>query len=260
MKGIKWVAILFVLMSFVGSAQNNIPEAPKKKTSVYDNANILSAQENRQLTNKLIRYADTTSTQIVVVSIPSLEGADIAMYGTELAHNWGIGQKGKDNGVLVLVAKNDRKLTIRTGYGVEHLLTDALSRRIIENVITPEFKRGSYYQGLNKGTDVIIQVLEGEFKADPKEKGSEKSKVKALFILIVIILFFVLTNRNKGGKGGRGRGNIGAGDIFTAILFSNMGRSSGGFGSGGFGGGSSGGFGGGFGGGGFGGGGASGDW
>ena len=183
------------------------------------------------------------------------------MFAAELGQKWGIGQKGKDNGVLILVAKNERKVNISTGYGVEHLLTDALSRRIVENIITPNFKSGNFYAGLNKGTDAVFKVLTGEFKANPKEQKSKtSSKLKGFFIFIVILLFFIFRNRNNrgGGKGGRRRDM--SSDILTAILFSNMGRSSGGFGGGSSGGFGGGGFSGGFGGGGFGGGGASGSW
>lgn len=251
--------LLFFLGFFsVCFAQTGIPEAPKFQTSVYDNGQMLSAQEKSFLEQKLIRYNDTTSTQIVVVTINSLDGQDIALYGTELAHKWGIGEKGKDNGVLLLVSKSDRKLNITTGYGVEHLLTDALSRRIIENIIKPQFKSGNIYAGLDEGTTAIMQVLNGEFKGTPKTKSNDSAKLKGLLILLAIVAFLIFKRRNNGGGNG-GRRDMSS-DILTAILFSNMGRSSGSFGGGSFGGGSSGGFGGGFGGGGFGGGGASGSW
>ncbi|WP_243739397.1 TPM domain-containing protein [Flavicella sediminum] len=255
--------LLFVGMSFYGTAQQSIPEKPKVQTSVYDDAKLLNAQQKKQLEQKLIRYSDSTSTQLVVLTLTTIGSNDIAMFATEIAHKWGIGLKGKDNGVLVLVAKNQRKVTIATGYGIEHKLTDALSRRIIENIIKPEFKTGDFYAGLDKGTSVIIDILSGTYKASPKNTATEnnssaKSNALLVVVVIVIILFFV--SRNRGGGGGRGNRNVSS-DILTAILFSSMGRSSGGFGSssGGFGG-SSGGFGGGFGGGGFGGGGASGSW
>jgi len=171
-------------------------------------------------------------------------------------------QKGKDNGVLLLVAVDDRKLTIRTGYGVEHLLTDAYSRRIIEQVIKPEFIQGNYYRGIDKGTTYIIKALNGEFKAEPVQESGDSGFIIIFIIFFIIILFIILSNRNN--KGGGYRTNS-TGSIFETIILSNSGRggfSGGEFGgsSGGFGGGSSGGFGGGFGGGGFGGGGASGSW
>jgi len=164
-----------------------------------------------------------------------------------------------------LVAVNDRKLTIRTGYGVEHLLTDAYSRRIIEQVIKPEFKQGNYYNGLDKGTTYIIESLNGEFKGTPQHNTSsnDDGMLVVFIVFFIIILIIVLSNRNKGNRGSGNRTNS-TGSILETIILSNRGRggfSGGGFGgsSGGFGG-SSGGFGGGFGGGGFGGGGASGSW
>ncbi len=225
---------------------------------------MMNGNEAKRLEQKLINYSDTTSTQIVVITINSLEGNDIAMYATELAHKWGIGQKDEDNGIVLLVSKDDRRMTIRTGYGVEHLLTDALSKRIIENIITPAFKQGQYYQGLDQGTDAIIQIMNGEYQG---ERNSERPQGKFpafLIVIIFIVIMMILSRRNKGGgkNGGRKSGGF---SLLDAIILSNAGR--GGFGNrGGFGGGSSGGgfgggsFGGGFGGGGFGGGGASGGW
>ena len=236
------------------------PDKPKTQKPVYDYADMLSDSEESRLNQKLTTYADTTSTQIVVLTVKSLNGIDIAMYGTELAQRWGIGQKGKDNGVLLLISKQDRDISIRTGYGTEATLTDALSRRIIEQVIKPDFKNDDFYGGINRGTDAMILALQGEFKGTPQRRGSgDQGKGNALGIIIfIVILVLIFSRNNKGGRGGGKRGV--AGDILTAIILSNMGgRRSSGFGGGGFGGGG-GGFGGGFGGGGFGGGGASGSW
>lgn len=242
------------------------PLAKKETTfkGVYDYANILSSQETQALSNKLIRYSDTTSTQIAIATITSLEGNDIAMLATEKAHEWGIGQKGKDNGVFILIAQNDRKVHIATGYGVEHLLTDYLSKQIIDGIITPNFKKQQYYNGLNQATDVIIKVLAGEYKGDAKKSSKGKGNIIILVLIIGGIIFF-MSRGNNSGKGNGGSNNRGGGldssDIFTAILLGSMGSSRGYRGGSGFGGG--GGFsggGGGFGGGGFGGGGASGGW
>jgi uncharacterized protein len=259
-------SLLFVLLMFCYyplRAQDYLPAKPKIETSVYDQAHMMSETEAKMLEQKLIRYSDTTSTQIVVITINSLDGNEIALYATELAHKWGIGQKDKDNGILLLVSKEDRLMTIRTGYGVEHMLTDALSRRIIENIITPAFKQGNYYQGLDEGTTAIIQIMSGEYQGERSYEGPN-GKIPALLIVIVfIVLLMILSRRNRGGgkRGGRKSGGF---SLLDAIILSHAGR--GGFGGGGFGGGSSGGgfggggFGGGFGGGGFGGGGASGGW
>lgn len=263
---IKYFSLLFFL--FVGTsqliwAQDYLPEVPKIQTSVYDQAQMMTKPEAQKLERKLINYSDTTSTQIVVITINSLEGNDIAMYATELAHKWGIGQKGKDNGIVLLVSKTDRKMTIRTGYGVEHLLTDALSRRIIENIITPQFKRGNFYQGLDEGTDAIIAIMSGEYKGERESEGPNGKFPAFIIVIIFIVIMMILSRRNRGGGRNGGRRSRGF-SLLDAIILSNAGR--GGFGSrGGFGGSSGGGFGGGgfgggFGGGGFGGGGASGGW
>ena len=248
---------LFLLcVSFATRAQEDLLPVPKVHTSLYDQAAFLSKGEHFALEQKLLRYQDSTSTQIVVVTVTSIGSNDISMYGAELAQKWGIGQKGKDNGVLLLVAKNERKINISTGYGVEHLLTDALSRRIIETLIKPQFKLQNYYAGLDQATTAIIQVLSGEFDAAPKAKRTKNnSKIKALFILVVLVFFLLF--RNKKGGGGNGRRSHSS-DLLTALLLSNMGSRRGFGGSAGFGG--AGGFGGGFGGGSFGGGGASGGW
>ena len=243
--------------------QFQIPEKPEKETSVYDYINLLSAVQKNTLEQKLIRYSDSTSTQIVIAIIASTQGENITYLGAQWGQKWGIGQAGKDNGVLVLLARDDRKIAINTGYGVEGNLTDAMSRRIIENVIVPEFKTGNYYGGLNNGADTIFKVLNGEFKEDRSLTTEDGFPFRALFpFIIFFIILIILSKRNKGNNGGKGgRKNRGL-DLWDVIILSNMGRSGGtggGFGGGGgsFGGG---GFGGGFGGGGFGGGGASGGW
>lgn len=258
------ITVLFLTISNFSLAQLDIPPVPSKQTSVYDGAKLLSGSEKSALEQKLINYSDTTSTQIVVATINSLQGEDIAYYATEWAQKWGVGQEKEDNGVFILVAKDDRKLTIQTGYGVEHLLTDALSKRIISNIISPAFKQGNYYEGLDRGTSVIIQILQGEYK-QTTQSGNGGSGIPVGFIIFfVMVLFIILSGRNRGGRNRGRRHSDTAQSILEAIILSRAGR--GGFGGGGFGGSSGGGFGGGggfsggFGGGGFGGGGASGGW
>jgi uncharacterized protein len=250
----------FVVQTIV--AQYKIPEKPKLQTSVYDYIELLSPSQKTNLEQKLIRYSDSTSTQIVVAIISRTEGEDVGFLATNWAHKWGIGQKGKDNGVFVLVAKDDKQLSIQAGYGVEHLLTDYTSTDIRVNIINPEFRKGNFYAGLDKGSDAIFKALKGEFKETRKpKKKTDSSFFRIIPIIFFIILFIILSNRNKrgGGKGGKRKSGF---SILDAIILSSAGR---GFGSGGSFGGSSGGslgggFGGGFGGGGFGGGGSSGGW
>jgi len=267
----KYFQFLSCVLLLIGStaivyAQAKIPPKPTIETSVYDDAKLLSGYEKNALEQKLINYADSTSTQIVVATVNTIYGEDIAFYATKWAQEWGIGQAKEDNGIFVLVAKNDRKLTIQTGYGVEHLLTDALSKRIITNIITPQFKQGNFYEGLDRGTSAIIEILNGEYQENRNFDNDGAGGIPIIFIILFfIILLIILSNRNnrKGGRGRRRRDSV-AGSILEAIILSKSGR--GGFGGGGFGGSSGGGsfggggFGGGFGGGGFGGGGASGGW
>jgi len=266
-------SLLFILIFGVfqlGFSQYEIPETPKFQTSVYDYISLLSSSEKSSLENKLVKYSDTTSTQIVVAIISSTKGEEINYLGANWAHKWGIGQEKEDNGVFILLAKDDRKIGINTGYGVEHLLTDAMSKRIIEKDIIPYFRSNDYYGGLNNGADAIFKTLTGEYSGTRQTDGGFPIGV-IVFLLFVFVIFMIAISANRRGKGGGGnKGNRSEDmDLLEAIIFSNMGRGSYGrksSGGGLFGGGSSGGsfggggFGGGFGGGGFGGGGASGGW
>lgn len=261
---IKFFIILFISLCFSQNllAQFDIPKIPKEQTSVYDYMSLLSASEKSSLEQKLIKYSDTTSTQIVVVIIPTAKGENIGLLSAKWAQEWGIGQAKEDNGVFVLLARNDRNIWISPGYGVEHKLTAGIVGELTRNVIIPEFKKGDYYSGLDKGTDAIFQVLMGEYQGSrksDKNSGSPSGFIVFLIIFFIIILISISKNR-KGGSGGSGNNKSGGFSILDAIILSNMGR--GGFGgsSGGFGGSSGGGFGGGFGGGGFSGGGAGGSW
>ena len=252
----KLIILVFFLTGIYANAQFTIPKVPSFQTSVYDYADILNPQEEKALENKLIRYSDSTTTQIVVISIEDLKGEDIGILTPKWAHEWGIGQEKEDNGILILVAKNDRKIWISPGYGVEDRLTAGINGELIRNVIIPEFKAGSYYQGLDKGADAIFDVLKGKYKGTRKE-----SKNNFPFVLIVIFVIILILIISKGSKGGGGNYRGGSGlDLGDIIILSSLGRGNGGFGGGSFGGGSSGGFGGGFGGGGFSGGGAGGSW
>ncbi|NER14895.1 TPM domain-containing protein [Leptobacterium flavescens] len=245
--------------------QYEIPQKPSEQTSVYDYIDLLNESREARLKEKLLRYSDTTSTQIVVAIISSTKGENINYLGAQWGHKWGIGQAKEDNGVLILLAKDDRKIAISTGYGVEHLLTDALSKRIIDTEIIPEFKRNDYYAGLDRGADAIFKVLQGEYQGSGRNNKVSLKPFLAIIPFMIFIFIAILIALFRGrGKGGNGRGGgRSTGSLLDVIILSNLGRggyggssSGGGFG-GGFGGG---GFSGGFGGGGFGGGGASGGW
>lgn len=258
------ILLLFTfLLSFSidAVAQLNVPPKPKEETSIYDYADMLTASEEQMLEQKLISYADTTSTQIVIATIESLQGEYIGLYAPKWAQEWGIGMEKEDNGLLILLSKEDRKIWITTGYGLEEYLTDFTSKDIIENIILPEFKNANIYGGLDKGTTAIFQVLDGSFEGSPVQSNKSTGIPVNLIIMGIFFIIFLisLAKKNKNNNGGPGsRGGMGS-TILDAIILSSLGR--GGFGGGSFGGGSSGGgFGGGFGGGGFGGGGAGGSW
>ena len=266
---LRLIIILIIGSPLIGFAQYDIPEKPEFQTSVYDGINLLSATQKNTLEQKLIRYSDTTSTQIVIATISSTNGEYINYLGAQWGEKWGIGDAEKDNGIFILLAKDDRKIGISTGKGVEHLLTDAMSKRIIERDIIPYFKQNDYYGGLNRASDAIFEVMTGEYQGTRQNNSTEFPFEVIIFLFIIFIIFIIAISKSRGGGKGGNRGNrSGNRSLLEAIILSNMGRgsysrgsSSGGFGR--FGGGSSsggGGFGGGFGGGSFGGGGASGGW
>ncbi|MBC7654771.1 MAG: TPM domain-containing protein [Oligoflexus sp.] len=248
------------LFSFIGFSQN-FPAKPNKL--VNDFTNTLNSTQIANLEKKLVAFDDSTSIQVSVVLIQSLEGYDIQDYGYQLGRAWGIGGKDKNTGILVLVAKGDRKVTIQTGYGMEGALPDAIAKRIIENEIKPDFKSGDYFGGLDVGTNAIISYTKGEYKnTEPKKSKKGSGFPVGLVVLVVIVVIALISKGSGGGGGGRNViGGRGGANIFWWSLLAGMASSGRSGGGGGFGGGSSGGGGfGGFGGGSFGGGGASGSW
>lgn len=243
---------LLLLLPAITWAQST-PDFPELTGRVVDRAEMLSPEVETRLTQMLQAHEQASTEQVVVVTLPDLQGFPIEDYGYQLGRHWGIGQKGEDNGALLIVAKDEREIRIEVGYGLEGRLTDAQSSVIINRVITPAFQKGDFQAGIMNGTAAMIQVLGGEPLAvpqgQPSGKGQEKPNlvIVGLFLLIMVSVVFFLGSR--GGRGGRG----GAALVGAALLGAAMGGrggGGGGFGGGGFGGG----------GGGFGGGGASGGW
>lgn len=252
---------VFLLIQSLGFAQYDIPPIPKLQTSVYDYAAIMNASEKANLEQKLIKYSDSTTTQIVVITIESLKGEDIGILTPKWGQTWGIGgSKENDNGIIVLLAKKERQIWISAGYGVEDRLPAGIIGELTRNVIIPEFKAGSYYKGLDKGTDAIFEVLKGKYKGSRKQNSGESNPGGLIFFVIIVVVLVIMISKNKNNRNG-GNSSGGGLDLADIIILSSLGRGGGG-GFGGFGGGSSGGggFGGGFGGGGFSGGGAGGSW
>lgn len=256
------VVTLILCFTLSSQAQRDIPEKPSKQTAVYDGADMLTDREEKALVQKLTSYADTTSTQFVIATINSLKGEYIATYATEWAQKWGIGQADNDNGALILVSKDDRKMTIQNGYGLEEYLTDFNSKTIIDQIMQPAFKNGNFYQGFDEATTAMFDLLAGKFDAKAlNQKSKNEKNIFSYLIPIIFVIFIIILVKRRGGGGGKDGSRRGSPGLLDVLILSSLGsshRSGGGFSGGSSGGG--GGFGGGFGGGGFGGGGAVGGW
>jgi len=250
----KLILFFALLVGSITAFSQNFPDKPN--TLVTDYTNTLSATDRQQLENKLVAFDDSSSTQIAIVLIKSVGDYDIAEYGTELGRKWGIGQKGKNNGLLILAAIDDHKVTIQTGYGVEGAVPDVITNQIIENDIKPHFRQNDYYGGLDAATTDIIKYTKGEYKADKKPQQQQGGGAGGIIVfIIIIIIVLVVIFRGRGGGGGQIIGGRGGASPFWWFLAGDIlgssGRGGGWGGGGGFGG---------FGGGSFGGGGSSGSW
>ena len=165
-------------------------DVPRLTGRVNDNAGMLSKEAVSRLDASLADFERTDSTQLVVLTIPSLQGEPLEDYAVKVAQAWGIGQKGKDNGVLLLVSKGDRKVRIEVGYGLEGRLTDALTGRIIDHAIVPAFKAGRFDAGIEAGVAAIIEGARGEYQAAPgggNASGHDDNAFFGLFILAIIL-------------------------------------------------------------------------
>lgn len=242
------------------SADAAIPDKPSPPRLVNDFVGILSSNERAQLEQKLRTYNDSTSSQVTIVIVKTTEPYPIGDFAFQVGRKWGVGQQGKNNGIVIAWATQTRKVYISVGYGLEGAIPDAIAKRIITNQITPAFRQQQYYQGLDAATTELFQRASGEYKSDPKADSGEGGGSFFLILIIIMVVIFIIIRRNRGGGGGSNR-NRGGGFFppifFPTSTFSGWGNS----GGGGFGGGSGGGGGfGGFGGGSFGGGGAGGDY
>lgn len=251
---IKWALALALLLPMWGAAQN-VPARPDPPRLVNDLAGVLSPAQRDDLERKLVAYDDSTSNQVVILIVKTLNDQPIEEYSLKVLRTWGIGNKQINNGVLIVAAIDDHKLRIETGYGLEGAIPDITANQIITNDIAPAFRSGDYYEGLNNAVNSIMQAAAGEYRAPEgyADRGLQSRHIPIGAIIAVIIILLIISRRGGGGGGGflsrRGFGPV----IFPGAF--------GGFGGGGggFGGGGGGGFGG-FGGGSGGGGGASGGW
>jgi uncharacterized protein len=257
------ISLLFCINSFSQGINKVVPARPNPPRLVNDFANVLTPEQEQALERKLVAYDDSTSTQIVVVTVASTQDYPIEDVGLQVLRQWGVGNKEKDNGIVILAAIADRDVTIRTGYGMEGAIPDITAKNIIENDVLPGFREENYYRGFDAATNSIIKAAAGEYKAPEGYRKKGKGGFSLGRIVLAFIVLMFIFNMFGGGRGG-GKG----GGFMSRRGYRGMGGPvffPGGFGGGGFGGGG-GGFGGGgggfggFGGGGGGGGGASGSW
>jgi uncharacterized protein len=255
---------LFLFLGVVATAQieKAIPPVPVPPRLVVDLTGTLAPDQQAALERKLVAYDDSTSNQIVVVIVPSTGDYDISDFAFTLGRQWGVGNKEFNNGVVFLIAKNDRKVFIAPGYGLEGAIPDITAKRIIESEVVPNFRENDFYRGIDYGTDALIKAAEGEYKAPAgyANRGRGGGGISLFGLIMVIIFIIILINIMRRGGGGGGGGYMsrrGYRNWSGPVIFPPLGG--GGFGGGGGGGFGGGGFGG-FGGGSFGGGGAGGSW
>lgn len=261
---LKTVLVLFAL-SFIAFSYAQLPEKPEPASPVNDFANVLTEEQKSQLTAQLSEFSKQTSTQIVLLTVNDLQGYDKAQFAVDVAHKWGIGQAAKDNGILILVkpktATSRGEAYIAVGYGLEGIVPDATSKKIVDFEMIPEFKAGNYFAGIERASKVLMEITKNEYTAEQYNQKAGGGILGLIPLLIFVVLFIIFTM--KGNNRSSSIGSGGASSLLTGMFLGSMmgGRSNSGWGNFNSGGGSFGGGGfGGFGGGGFGGGGAGGSW
>lgn len=261
----KLLLILLLLANFLGAFAQNVVPPPNPPRLVNDLAGVLSKEQVAILEEKLVALDDSTSNQIAVVILKTLEGYEVQEYANKLFRSWGIGNKKTNNGVLILASIEDRKIWIEVGYGLEGAIPDITASSIYRNEIVPEFKQQNYYRGIDNAINALSKAAVGEYKTKRNKKSNGENSGSSIltFIFVIIVVFLILGVGGGRGGGGRGGGMMsrrGAANVAEALLWSSLlggnNRGGGGFGGGGFGGGGFGGFGGGS----SGGGGAGGSW
>ena len=264
--GALFLCAFFVIVSLFSQnysvEKDGLPAIPSAKELVFDYAGFLDKSEASTLNTKLKQFAVNTSNQIAVVIVPDLDGNDPSDFAFRLGQKWGLGKK-VDNGVLILVKPKTRdskgEVFIAVGYGLEAVITDLGTFKIVDNVIIPAFKQGQYYAGLNEATDILMSVAVGEFN-EKDVANRKKAPVGGIFLVFIVVLGIVYLAKVKQTKDYAKTNNLGFWAAWAILnAMQSRGGSGGGYRGGGFGGSGGGGFGG-FGGGGFGGGGAGGSW
>ena len=230
---------IFLSLQCIAGAQvldkDGIPQAPSPPILVNDFAELISMDNKEKLEQKLVAYNDSTSTQICVVTVNNIGDYSIEDYAVRLGRSWGIGQKDKDNGILILISKDDRKVDIEIGYGLEAYVTDYDSKDIIDNIIVPAFKQSNYYEGIDEATNRLIAQLQGTFVAGSSSDDDIPFWVWILIICIVLFIFYIIFSGKStvsiGGGGWTWSGGGGGGSSWSSGGSSSFGGGS--FGGGG---------------------------
>jgi uncharacterized protein len=195
---------VLLLVATLIHAQVDVKDLPARPTPpklVNDLADVLSPSQEQALEQKLVAFDDSTSTQIAVITMQSTGRYPIEDYALYLGRNWGVGQEGMNNGVVLLAAIKDRKVTVQVGYGIEPYITDGRAKRIIENDILPAFRNSDYNAGIDAGVDRIIEYVSGEFAPKDEELSKPMGIGQIIFIIIVVILILILMSRSNRGGG-----------------------------------------------------------
>ncbi len=260
------LAVLFITSSAGTIFSQNIPEKPVPPRLVNDFAGLLKPDEVNMLERKLVAFNDSTSTQIVIVVVPSIGGYDKSDYAQRLAEKWGIGQRGLNNGVLILVkpktSDSKGEVFIAPGYGLEGAIPDITCGEIVDIDILPAFRAGDYFSGLSNAASTIMSLARGEFSAADYGQKAKKSIGKNIpfgLVIFIVLIIIAMISRKSGGSNNKNISTSGL-PFWVLLGMMNSGRGSGGSWGGFSGGGGGGGGFGGFGGGSFGGGGAGGSW
>jgi uncharacterized protein len=247
------LALFLLLVPFLIPCAALAQNFPSLTGRVVDAANLLKPQDRAGIEAKLKAHEDRTTDQLVVATVPSLDGLAVEDYANRLFRRWQLGTKDKNNGVLLLVAPSERKVRIEVGYGLEGALTDALSKVIIATAIAPRFQRNDFAGGIDAGVDAILSILTGdaeEWQRRAQVREDDRTSIDPLIVLIVLVILFVVISRlmslgggpqryhrnRRGGwvvipTGGGWGGGWGGGGGFSGGGFSGGGGSSGGGGA-----------------------------
>jgi len=227
-RAVAWLVLLVIAIGAAGPAAAQ-PDFPRLSGRVVDQAGVLRPSAEQAITEQLRAHEAETTNQVVVVTLRSLQGYSIEDFGNRLGRNWGIGQEGRDNGVLLIVAPDQRKVRIEVGYGLEGALTDALAKTIIEAEILPSFRRGNLERGVRAGTDAILAAIAGTYEAPTRSTRSSRSggglNIIVPILVIGLFVFVVIMIIRDAFGDGRGGNRVRIGDDYYDMPDSNRNRS-----------------------------------